>query len=345
MTPDYDIIIVGGGPAASAAAIHALQQHISVCIVEREVFPRDRPGETLHPGMEPLLNQLGLLSQIQQANFIRHSGTFVHWDEGVKFQPFNDKLGLDQQDWFGFQAPRRILDQLMINHAEQCGAIVLKKTNAEEIIVDQQRVRGIIVNGKPISAHYVIDATGNWHWLARKLNIPFNYFSKPLVARYGYAQGHCPERDLAPTIIADEQGWTWTAKIAPELYQWTRLHFDADSHDAHWLPEEFKNLEPCGKPRGADVTWRLVDVAAGQGFFITGDAAAVLDPASSHGVMRAVMSGIQAAQLIGHVLAKRCPEQVVLQEYKDWLWEWFFHDIQQLSMMYSKLNSAHFSMN
>jgi flavin-dependent dehydrogenase len=50
--------------------------------------------------------------------------------------------------------------------------------------------------------------------------------------------------------------------------------------------------------RGADVTWRIISPAAGPGFFLVGDAVAVLDPASSHGVLKALMTGMMAAHLI-----------------------------------------------
>ena len=43
-------------------------------MLESRIFPRDRPGETLHPGIEPLLETLGVAQQIREANFIRHDG-------------------------------------------------------------------------------------------------------------------------------------------------------------------------------------------------------------------------------------------------------------------------------
>ncbi|RPH80096.1 MAG: FAD-dependent oxidoreductase, partial [Nitrospiraceae bacterium] len=44
-------VILGGGPAGAAAALTLLDAQIPVTIVEREPFPRYRPGETLHPGV------------------------------------------------------------------------------------------------------------------------------------------------------------------------------------------------------------------------------------------------------------------------------------------------------
>lgn len=47
---------------------------LKVAVLESRIFPRDRPGETLHPGIEPLLETLGVAQQIREANFIRHDG-------------------------------------------------------------------------------------------------------------------------------------------------------------------------------------------------------------------------------------------------------------------------------
>src|SRR2546430_1169533 len=76
---------------------------------------------------------------------------------------------------------------------------------------------------------------------------------------------------------------------------------------------------PIGRVRGADVTWRHVRAAAGPGYFLTGDAAAVLDPAASHGVLRALMTGIAAGHAIAGVLAGRVTERDAAQHYCDWL--------------------------
>ncbi|MBA4535538.1 hypothetical protein H1196_23700 [Brevibacillus halotolerans] len=56
---------------------------------------------------------------------------------------------------------------------------------------------------------------------------------------------------------------------------------------------------------GADMTWRVITQLGGPGgYFLIGDAATVLDPASSHGVLKAVMSGMMAGNLIAQMRVK-----------------------------------------
>jgi hypothetical protein len=82
---------------------------------------------------------------------------------------------------------------------------------------------------------------------------------------------------------------------------------DASADDP--APEVLRHLTRRGRPRGADVTWRLSDAAAGLGWFIVGDAAAVLDPSCSHGVLKAIMSGMMAGHLAAGVLVDAAPRK------------------------------------
>ncbi|MGL4498228.1 MAG: NAD(P)/FAD-dependent oxidoreductase, partial [Planktothrix sp.] len=89
-----------------------------------------------------------------------------------------------------------------------------------------------------------------------------------------------------------------------------------------------------------DVTWRQVSPPAGPGYFLVGDAATVLDPASSHGVLKAVMSGMMAAHLITQVLQGKAFESQVITGYSQWMETWFQKDIEMLRNLYALLPSA-----
>jgi len=77
--------------------------------------------------------------------------------------------------------------------------------------------------------------------------------------------------------------------------------------------------------------------AAGAGYFLVGDAAAVLDLASSHGVLKAIMPGIMAAHLIAQVARCRTHESVAAQGYNDWVADWFASDAAALRSLYACL--------
>ena len=157
---------------------------------------------------------------------------------------------------------------------------------------------------------------------------------------YGYAKGECPSRDEEPAIVLSPEGWTWTAKIQKHLYQWTRLYFNTSDDNKiilphGWLPDEFKGLTPIKSIHGANVTWRRVVLPAGSGYFIVGDAAAVLDPASAHGVLKGIMSGMKAAHAIIRITKDHFPSEIASKNYNEWITEWFLYDIHKLEKFYS----------
>jgi flavin-dependent dehydrogenase len=330
---ETNVVVIGGGPGGCAAAIQCASSGLNVTLVEREPFPRDRPGETLHPGVEPLLEQLGVLESVHAAGFLRHEGNWVRWDGTSRFEPF----GADEHDrWRGYQAWRADFDTILLDRARELGVRVIQPCRAERAMLDGTRVCGVRTSAGEIASAFVVDATGDRHWLAGQLDLQFGRRSPRLIARYGYVRGACPGRDEAPALVADSNGWTWTARVKPNLYQWTRLALSGETREesSQGPPAEFERLESCGRARGADVTWRAVTRPAGAGYFIVGDAAAVLDPASSHGVLKALMTGMMAAHSIRQIV-ECADERFVTEAYGRWVHDWFEHDVSKLKELYA----------
>lgn len=67
---------------------------------------------------------------------------------------------------------------------------------------------------------------------------------------------------------------------------------------------------------------------------MVGDAAMVLDPLSSHGVLRAMMTGIQVSQLIQAQFNHTLTEEQVIASYRKWMNHWFQHDKTKLVQLY-----------
>jgi flavin-dependent dehydrogenase len=328
----FDVLVVGGGPAGAAAAIHCAQVGLRVGLIEAEPFPRDRPGETLHPGVEPLLRQLGVAEAVFAAGFPRHAGTWVEWGGKRQFDPFGPG---DGGTWRGLQAWRAKFDALLLDAARARGVTVVQPCRAVGPLMAEGRVAGVITSRGPVGAMFVVDAAGGIHWLARRLRLPIERRSRRLIARYGYAEGSCPVRDAAPAIVADAAGWTWTARVGQGLYAWARLSWGDHGPRPTWPPAELRWLRPRGGVRGADVTWRITPDVAGAGYFLVGDAAAVLDPAASHGVLKAIMSGMLAAHTIAAVTSHGMAEAEGTAFYRRWVRDWFERDVATLKDLYS----------
>lgn len=331
-----DVLIVGSGPAGCSAAIFCAQNNLKVTLLDTEEISKPKPGESLHPGIIPLFKQLGFLDQFLSANFLQYTGNWVRWKDSIThFQPFGDDR---LEKWYGFQVHRPYFDEILLEHASKLGVNIIRSCKAlSPIYLDKKRISGILTSKGKLLSSFVIDSSGNAHWLARKTEVCIQNYSPILIGYYGYVKGECPSRDDAPLISAENDGWIWTAKIKPQIYQWVRLFFNQSkkikTSSSSLVPIEYKELKAISSHRGSNVTWRLVSKPAEKGYFIIGDAAFVLDPLSSHGIIKAVMSGILAGYLIMKIKQGTNEEQVI-SYYNEWMSTWFHKDMQILKEMY-----------
>jgi len=327
---DADVLVVGAGPAGTSAAITCARAGLSVILVEAESFPRHRPGETLHPGIEPLLKRLGVAGGLDGANFVRHAGVWLKGSGSPEFHAY----GSDENGpWLGYQAIRSEFDAFLLGQARACGVDILQPHRALHVLREGERVAGALTSAGEVRATITIDASGSSAWLARRLSLPRRSVSQKMIAFYGYVQGDCPARNAEPcfTVLAD--GWEWIARVRPNVYHWTRLVATTSSLTREGPPQELAGLKTIGRPKGADVTWRLLESCAGPGFFVAGDAAAISDPSSSHGVLRALMSGM----LAGHLVLKRWfhgePESGLASAYQEFVHSSFEFDRERVSTL------------
>lgn len=329
-----DVAIIGAGPAGCAAAIELSRSSLDVLLIEGLVFPRHRPGESLHPGIEPLFEKLGVLEAVNAAGFARHRGHRVEWGSpsgSTRFESF----GADERGaWLGYQAWRPDLDCILLDAATKAGATLLQPCRALHPILDGERISGIATERGHVKARFILDASGRIMWLTRKMGLGQKLHSPKLTARYGYVHSGASQEFEEPCMRRDANGWTWIARVRPGLCAWVRMRFDGVDPGADFKPSEFAFAEQTEPSQGADVTWRIVDRTAGPGWFLLGDAAASLDPAASHGVLRALMTGIQAAHLVQACCRGNITEKLATKNYGTWLERWFLADVKHLRAMY-----------
>jgi flavin-dependent dehydrogenase len=334
MNSAVDVVVIGGGPAGTAAAIHAAQRGLSVVLLERLRFPRHRPGETLHPGVATILRQLGVLESVARSSGLRHDAVVVDYAGERSRTVFTAADGTRAS---GYQILRENLDAILLKQARRYGVEVLQPSPRVQPVLDDGRVVGATGSGIGLEARFLVDATGSHAWLSRRLGLQREVASPPLRAYYGYCGTDPSDALNDPVFVGDSRGWTWTAQISPSLKQWTSLTFRGNSRPN--LPDSIER-RLVAPPRGADVTWRRTLASAGPGYFIVGDAAVTLDPSSSHGVLRALMSGIMAAHTVQGVTTGTVQESEAGEGYRRWLASWFEHDAQRMRILYRRLGFA-----
>jgi flavin-dependent dehydrogenase len=192
---------------------------------------------------------------------------------------------------------------------------------------------GIKLGSDEFISSWLVDATGHVGVLRRSLGVPLLRGSPPMLARYGYCKGSCTE---VPLITGDTNGWIWIAQVARDRVAWVQTSFGREGRRTE-PPAQLEHLPTTGELGVADVTWRVAERLAGCGFFLCGDAAAVLDPSCSHGVLRALMSGMMAAHLASECQKGRGSPETAARAYERWLRSWLEADLDALRGLHETL--------
>jgi flavin-dependent dehydrogenase len=320
-----DLLVIGGGPCGASAAIAGAQVGLSVTLVARP-DAREKPGETAHPGIEPLLNQLGAGETVRAAGFFRHAGHWVVVGRRRTFIPYgSDKHG----PWMGFQLFRRKFEALLLERAIAAG-VTVRPITADNVLADGWRILGATFRGGgALRAPWTLDCTGRAHWLARRLKLLPRRLSRPLLAHYGYyAVDESGEKD--PVFAIRPGSWTWTASVRPGVAAWTTL----DLAGAGTIQRAPSTDGALGRLRGADVTCRHMPRCGGPGWLAGGDAALLLDPGAAQGIIRAVASGIAMAHLAAASLRGLINPDNAVAAHEEWMLRQRVHAVSVLRERY-----------
>ena len=163
-----DVVVLGAGPAGSAAALFLVRRGYRVTLLDRAAFPRDKAcGEYLTPGAVQLLrDEIGILPQLLG------SGASVLTEETVVPQNGRAFSGTTN----ALACPRIVTDKILRDAAEAAGAAVLEQFNVRQILRNSDGfcgVSGTDASGETqaIHAKVVVGADGTHSLLAREMGV------------------------------------------------------------------------------------------------------------------------------------------------------------------------------
>lgn len=195
--PDFDVAIIGGGPAGASMGAYLAKAGANCVVLERELFPRPHVGESLVPSAMRVFRDLDFLDQMEEAKFphkfgaawtaedrgaydMDFKGGFKDRDEIAPESHVDIRFNERQQDGvdreYTYHVDRSKFDLMLLHQANKLGASVyegVKVSNvdfqAENPVVNFKMGR----NGRElgVSAKIVIDASGRNTFLGNQLKL------------------------------------------------------------------------------------------------------------------------------------------------------------------------------
>ena len=328
MNETWDAIVIGCGPAGSAASAVLAMHGRRVLVLEREKFPRYHIGESLLPFTFQPLQRIGMLEKMKGSAFIKkYSVQFVS-PSGKASQPFYFGKRYAPEIAQTWQVLRSEFDSMLMQNAREKGATVIEETTLKEFLKDGNRTAGVRVQDKAGSLHeyrapMTIDCTGRDSFSASRhgWRIPDPKLNK--VAVWTYYKGALRDAgiDGGATTVAyvPEKGWFWyipqhndiisVGVVASPAYLFRdgvrepKDVFHREVKQNAWIEKYISaGTQSGGYFVTGEYSYKSKHCAA-DGLLLAGDAFGFLDPIFSSGVMLALKSGVMAGDAVHEALA------------------------------------------
>ncbi len=330
-----DVIVIGSGPAGTAAAAICKRAGLNILIVtqapeqDADAPITAAPLESIHPGVSSLLEKI-------DAQGIEHLAARATYS-GISASGIYTPLGSDEHGhWQGLHIDRQVFNGQLLRKIMDHDMPILFNETVEEFILDQKRIVGIRTKSGDLYATYIIDASGKKAIAGKKLNFNRKFFSPPLLCWTGISGGitSYPFDPYIAHFIPGDDEWTWLAPQPPDQCAWTRLSMKGDKSLSP--PDLLKDYPVIGEVHADNMRWRLFQPVCSEGIVLCGDAAGILDPAAGQGIFNALWSAMMAANTVISCIEHPTYEAFHLARYNSWFEEHFETKMSQLREYYVK---------
>ncbi len=333
-----DVLVIGGGPAGSTIAALLAEQGKSVILIDKDQHPRFHIGESLLPFNVPLLDQLGVLAQVEQIGMPKFGIEFVSPDhERPSFLEFSSGWHKDMS--YSFQVRRSEFDHILLKNAAAKGANVIESTRVTAVDFPSEggviaTVAGLAGEVAQHRARFVVDASGRDSFLAGQMKV------KRRNPRHASAAifGHFTDADRLPSRQAGHisifwfaHGWFWFiplldgttsvgAVCAPAIVKnrqgdVTAL-FRTLIESCPALAARLKKAVLIGEATGTGNYSYSTTQSSSARYLMIGDAAGFIDPVFSTGVYLAMRGAVKAASVVSTCLEDPAQAQQVLRRFE-----------------------------
>ncbi len=314
-----DVVIVGGGPGGTTAAMCLLNEGVKPLIIEKKEFPRFHIGESLTGAAGKVLRDLGIVDEMYRRRYPTKQGVNVYGKSEVASW-FVPVTGRDENwelfPWDTWQVRRSDFDKMMLDQAISRGAEYLTGRALRPVLSDDGAVTGVQVElsgGKveEIQTEMLLDCSGMATWLANMGGITgpkyVGSYDKQVAffSHVAFAErDNGPERRQHPdnTLIyyRGKYHWAWFIPIDSEVVSVgvvapSSLFLEKKESPRDFLLRELKELHPNLSRRLGEI--KLVEDVhvvpnysyqvkgfSGNGWMCIGDAHRFVDPIFSFGL-------------------------------------------------------------
>ena len=312
---DYDVVVVGGGPAGSTAATLLAQYGYKILLLESDRHPRFHIGESMLPFSEPVIQRLGI--DWSAGNLAKSGAVFI--DETTE-QRMYFPLSVHRKT---YQIERGPFDQLLFENAAKHGV----ETHQEEKVLDvscQPQGVDIVSDKGQYRCRYLIDATGRSALTGRKGKAIQRIENLGKFAVYSHFQNIQPGEEADDLFRSGniyvpvvDIGWIWVIPLSGRRLS-VGLVVQKDRPrdcDAEALLRRYLAASPIlnrllagaeqSAPVRVEADFSYTNQSRyGSRYACCGDAAGFLDPVFSSGVFLAFTSAARVADRVHQGLAE-----------------------------------------
>lgn len=337
MSNEYDVIIVGAGPAGSSCAMFLGREGNKVLLIDKAKFPRDKTcGDACSGKSVGVLRELGLLPEIEKAAHGKIYGVIFSSPNGTILEvPVGEgKAG-------GFVCRREILDNILFKAAKKYASVnTLEEFTVTDLIKEGNQVVGVIgidKNGKQqqLRAKIVVGADGASSVIAQKVGVFELDEAHHCTAIRGYYDGVTGMKEMIEIHFTKTMlpGYLWifpyedgTANVGVGMLTQDikkyRINLkelmEKEIHENPIFKDRFANAKPITEVKGWNLPLgsKIRKHIAGDGWILLGDAASLIDPFSGEGMGNAMTSGKVAFRTISRAIRLGVYDEKVLHEYE-----------------------------
>lgn len=341
MQERYDVIVIGAGPGGVSTALYARRLGLSVLLVDRHRFPRDKIcGDVLGSKSTGYMRDLGLLDDVRAHPHERIDTVILGAPSGAvaRFNLTPENTPQDPR----LICRREVFDDILVRAAREKldvleGWTVTDVTRAPGGGARGIRCRDEAGDVRQFAGRVVVGADGYNSIVARKMGVYSNDQNRWLVATRQYFRGvNIPPHTVQAHYLDDTlPGYLWVFPLGDGTVNvgLGSVHATVKErgglrriHDRAVVSHRFKGLFAGAAPVTDVQGWHLPTpdrkrTICGDGFVLVGDAAGLVDPFTGEGIGNAMCSGEVAARVIAGALADNDAERVDLSEYGERVWK------------------------